>query len=77
MSWLHYIGEFFRSMMLGVPLEVARGIFVLVMVGLLIWVLVLPQAQVTPPGRPVRPGENLKVWAALALVLQVLIYIFL
>jgi hypothetical protein len=64
-------------MMLDVPLEVARGIFVVLMVALLVWVLALPTAQVTPPGRPARAGENLKIWAALAVGVQVLIYIFL
>lgn len=78
MSPLHQIGEAIRELLLRVPLGAARGIFLLFLAGLLIWVLTLPRSQTTPPGSgkgAVRLSENLKLWAGLSLVLQFLIYL--
>ncbi|MCF7764786.1 MAG: hypothetical protein K9N62_14035 [Verrucomicrobia bacterium] len=77
MSPLHHIGNFLREALLQVPLGVARALFVLLMLTLLIWVLTLPRAEVTAPDRPYRLSENLRVWAAIALGIQVLVYLFL
>ena len=80
MSPLHQIGEAIRELLLKVPLGAARALFILFLAGLLIWVLTLPRSQTTPPdakrGR-VRLSENLKLWAAISLVFQLLIYILL
>lgn len=77
MSPLHQIGEAIRNLLLGIPLGAARALFLLFLAGLLVWVLTLPRAQTTPPaaqGGKVRLSENLKLWAALSLALQLLIY---
>ena len=74
MSPLHTIGDFFRALLLGVPPALVRGLFVALPVVLLVWVLTLPRDQTVPPGRTVGGGENLKFWAALALLIQICIY---
>jgi hypothetical protein len=74
MTPLHVLGDFFRDLLLKVPLGAVRVVFVLVPLGLLIWVLCLPRSETTPEGRESRWDENLKLWAGLALVIQVLIY---
>ena len=63
--------------MLQIPLGGARALFVALFVLLLFWVLNLPRRYVTPPDRPAKPGENLKYWAALAVIIQIAIYMFL
>ena len=77
MTPLHHIGEFFRNLLLHVPLGVARALFVAVPLTLLLWVLWLPRRQTTPGTPNSKPAENLKIWAALALGIQVLIYLIL
>ena len=77
MSPLHQIGEAIRQALLSIPLGAARAIFLLFLAGLLVWVLTLPRAQTTPPGTEagkVRLSENLKFWAAVSLVVQLVIY---
>lgn len=77
MSPLHQIGETIREALLGIPLGAARGLFLVFLAGLLVWVLMLPRAQTIPPGsdgRKVRMSEQLKFWAAVSLVVQLLIY---
>lgn len=77
MSPLHQIGEAIRELLLQIPLGAARGLFLLFLAGLLVWVLTLPRAQTIPPGteaRKVRLSERLKFWAAVSLVVQLLIY---
>ena len=79
MSPLHQIGDAIREVLLKIPLEAVRGLFLLFFAALLIWVLTLPRAQTTPPGTErgkLRLSENLKLWAAVSLVLQLLIYAF-
>jgi len=77
MSPLHYFGDFVRELLLKVPLPLARGLFVLLMLALLIWVLTLPRKEVTRSESSDRISENLRVWAALALLIQVVVYVFL
>ena len=77
MSPLHQFGEAIRKLLLQIPLGAARAIFLLFLVALLLWVLTLPRAQTTPPNTApgqLRLSENLKLWAAISLVLQLLIY---
>ena len=74
MTPLHQFGEAIRQALLNVPLGVARGLFILLFAVLLIWVLTLPRSQTTPPDRTPRFTENLKVWAAVSLIIQLLIY---
>ena len=75
MTPLHQFGEWVRQAMMQIPLSVVRVLFVAAIATLLIWVLSLPKSNVQPPDRP--PSglvDNLKLWAAVALVIQLLIY---
>ena len=76
MTPLHQFGELIRGLFLQVPLGVARGLFILLLAGLLVWVLTLPKAQTTPAKERPTLGENLKIWAAISLVVQIFIYSF-
>lgn len=71
---LHAIGDFFRELLSRVPLTTVRALFVAIPLVLLVWVLRLPKKTTTPEQPTGRFGENLKYGAALALVLQILIY---
>lgn len=53
---------------------VLRVLFLAVLVLLILWALSLPRALTTPPGTESRPIENLKLWAILALPIQMIIY---
>ena len=74
MTPLHQFGEALRQLLLQVPLGVARALFLLLLGGLLCWVLTLPRAQTSPSDDPPRLAENLKIWAALSLIVQIAIY---
>ncbi len=77
MTPLHRIGEFLRQVMLSIPLPLVRWLFVASLVAVLIWVVRLPTVATTPPGGAKRWDENLKVGAVLALVIQILLYMWL
>lgn len=74
MTPLHHLGEFLRDLLALVPLPVVRGLFVALPFVILIWVLRLPPAETTRPGGVGRKVEDLRLWAALALLIQILIY---
>jgi len=74
MSPLHYVGTWLRDMLALIPLNVVRVLFVALPVLLGVWVLRLPRAATTPDNLKSRPLENLKIWACVALLIQVLIY---
>ncbi|MCA9178879.1 MAG: hypothetical protein KDB14_30660 [Planctomycetales bacterium] len=76
MTPLHYIGDFLRAALGAVPLTLVRALFVGTLIALLVWVLRLPAEATSPPGGAKRWDENLKVGAAVALVLQILIYLW-
>ena len=76
MTPLHQIGEAIRQALLQIPLGAARALFLLFLAALLAWVLFLPRHQTVRPNAQgnVPLSENLKLWAALSLVLQLIIY---
>lgn len=74
MTPLHHIGEAVRTLMLAIPLSAVRGLFLFTLIALLIWVLRLPREATTPEGGPRRWDENLKLGAAVALLLQIAVY---
>ena len=76
MTPLHQIGEAIRQALLQIPLGAARALFLLFLGALLAWVLLLPRNQTIRPNAQgkVPLSENLKLWAALSLVLQLIIY---
>ena len=75
MTPLHMIGDTLRELLGLIPLIVVRILFVAVPAGVLVWMLRLPAEQTTE-----EPAANwftnLKIWAALALIIQILIYSF-
>ena len=77
MSPLHYLGNFLRELLGQIPLGVARALFVAALAALLLWVLSLPGHQVKPPGPSGPLSENLRIWAAVALLIQITIYLLL
>jgi hypothetical protein len=76
MTPLHELGEALRTWLMAVPLPAARGLFVMTLIALLVWVWLLPRHVTTPPGGARRWDENLKLGATVALVIQIVIYCF-
>ena len=74
MTPLHYIGDWLRELLSIVPLSAVRVLFLLVFAGLILWVLTLPRNETTDPARKYRIMENLKLWAVLALLIQIAVY---
>ena len=74
MSPLHLIGEWTRGVLVQVPMPVVRVLFIGVPTLLLVWVLTLPRAETQPPGGAASITGNLKIWASLALMIQIVIY---
>ena len=74
MTVLHWIGDSIRSQLLLVPLPVARWLFIGLFLVLIAWVVQLPSSQTTPPDRRSAWYEDLKIWAWLALMFQVVVY---
>lgn len=78
MTPLHLFGDFIRELVVAVPLPIARGIFVVVLLVVFIWVLCLSPDRVSPPAEEERNWtNNLKLWAAIAIGLQIIIYLIL
>jgi hypothetical protein len=75
MTPLHQIGDWLRETLQHVPLSVARVVFLLIFAGLIAWTLSLPASQTQRPQTPARLSENLKIWAVLALLFQVMVYL--
>ncbi|MCX7393817.1 MAG: hypothetical protein NTW75_06785 [Planctomycetales bacterium] len=74
MTVLHWIGDSIRSQLLLVPLSVARWLFLGLLLVIMAWVVQLAPAQTTPRGRSFAWYEDLKIWAWLALLFQVVVY---
>jgi hypothetical protein len=76
--FLHHFGQAIRDLFALIPLAAVRVLFVATLIGVLAWVLTLPRQATCPADRPAdRPAawsENLKIWAALALLIQIAIY---
>lgn len=75
MTPLHQLGDLLREALAAVPMGLAQALFLALPLIVLIWVLRLPREETTPP--EARSSlANLKLWAALALVIQVVIYAY-
>ncbi|MGE3807449.1 MAG: hypothetical protein AB7K24_22525 [Gemmataceae bacterium] len=74
MTPLHHIGDWVRAALLAMPLPLVRLVFVLVPVVVLVWVMCLPREVTSPVEGNRRWDENLKLWAAVALLIQIAIY---
>jgi len=74
-SPLHHVGDSVRSLLLAVPMPVVRVLFVALLV--VVWICVLRVRQPEQSSRSESQGrwdENLKLWASLALIIQIVIY---
>jgi hypothetical protein len=74
---LHWIGDHLRTALLAVPLPVARGLFIAVLLALMVWVVQLPKSAAIPSPASNHWHEDLRIWAWLALLFQVLVYFLL
>ncbi len=77
MTPLHSLGDIIRDSFLQIPLSAVRVLFVAVPVLVLVWVLTLPREETTPEEETGRRRSNLKIGAAVALGIQIVIYSFL
>jgi hypothetical protein len=75
MTPLHHVGVWVRELLAGIPLPMVQVLFVGALVVLLVWVLRLPAERTTSAAAAGR-RRDLRPWAALALVIQILIYSF-
>jgi hypothetical protein len=71
---LHWIGESLRQQLDRVPLSTARWMFIALFLALMFWIVQLPSTATNPTDRPSKWYDDLKVWAWLALILQIVIY---
>lgn len=74
MTPIHRFGDFLREKLMLVPLSAVRILFLASLVAVLIWVITLPRERTEPPGGAKRWDANLKVTAAIALLIQIVIY---
>jgi hypothetical protein len=74
MTFLHWIGETLTSQFDQVPLSTARWILIAVLLLLVFWVVQLPSNQATPDDRQSKWYEDLRLWAWIALMMQIVIY---
>ena len=73
MTPLHYFGDLVRDLLLRVPLGAVRILFVSTLALLLLWVLRLPHRDVSGIATSGQ-RHNLRPWAAVALLVQLVIY---
>jgi hypothetical protein len=71
---LHWFGDVIRSQLMLVPLPVARWLFIGLYLVLMGWVVQLHESQATPPDRQGHWYEDLRIWAWVALMFQVVVY---
>lgn len=74
MTFLHWIGSTLREQLDHVPLSVARWLMIGLLLILMFWVVQLPASAATPRDRQSKWREDLRIWAWLALMFQVVIY---
>lgn len=73
MTILHQIGEALRTALSQIPLWMVRGLFLVTLLVLLVWVIRLPRSA----GREHAGSgwsSDLRLWAAVALLIQIVIY---
>jgi len=74
MTLFHWIGDTLRQQLELIPLSTARWLMIGLFLSLMFWIVQLPTDQTNPKDRPVRWSNDLKIWAWLALIFQILIY---
>ena len=74
MTFPHWIGNSFRALLERVPLSTARWLFIAQFLILMFWIVQLPSAETSPTDRQSRWYEDLRIWAWLTLIFQIVIY---
>ena len=74
MTPLHHFGEAIRSLLIAVPLPLARAAFLAILIGLFLWVWRLPASAVTNTDDTSARRISLRPWALLSLAIQIAIY---
>lgn len=74
MTFFHSIGNALRDQLAEVSLSAARWSFIAVFLLLMFWIVQLPSSQTTPRHGQSKWYEDLRVWAWVALIFQVVIY---
>lgn len=74
MTILHWIGDAIRQQLMLIPLWVARWLFIILLLVLMGWVVQLPASITTPPGRRYEWYEDLRIWAWVAVMFQIVVY---
>lgn len=73
-TFLHWIGNALRTQLSYIPLWLAHWFFVGLLLLMMGWIVLIPTEQATPPGRRSQWYEDLRIWAWLALLFQVIVY---
>jgi hypothetical protein len=73
MTLLHFFGDWLRNLLMLFPRPAVRALFVALPVVVLFWMWLLPRTRAV---EHLSDGwtRDLKVWATLALVIQIVIY---
>ncbi len=74
MTFLHWIGDALRQLFEQVPLSVAKWLLIGQFLALIFWVVQLRSSETTPQDHQSKWYEDLKIWAWLALMMQIVIY---
>jgi hypothetical protein len=76
MTLFHYLGEWVRQVLTSIPTPLVRVLFVAFFLILIVWVWRLPRERWAPaPGGEKGISTHLKLWALLALGIQLAIYL--
>ncbi len=70
-----HFGSAIKDALNSVPMSVARGALALALLALAVWCLVLPRQYVMEGARRTTGWNDLRRWAALALFIQILLYL--
>ena len=74
MTFLHSIGDSLRQFLEQVPLSAARWLIIALFLVLLFWIVQLPTTRANPNDLQSRWYEDLRIWAWLAVMIQIVIY---
>ena len=70
---LHWIGDQLRQSFVAIPLWAAKGLFLGLLFGLMVWIVQIPKSAATPHASAAW-HEDLRLWAWLALLIQMFVY---
>lgn len=73
-TFLHWIGDTLRLQLMRIPMWGVRWIFIGFFLILMGWIVQLPARQATPGGLRCEWYEDLRIWAWVALMFQIIVY---